>query len=269
MKLFHFTDRKVGNDTYCKLLKNVSGGGELHDTLLHCCKFDTSKVIIKILSILLLIIFSFYPQKGITSNLNTFNIPNNSNSNHKKIQYYTGIDTLTYFKEIGDKSIMKKFPEKWNISVYQATSHNDSINERKFYKITNYYKSIKGIEIKNIDNYRKILEGGQIDSLHLIHRFFKNGKIYEYIKSVKSIENDEGFPSNITSIDILVFKDKKYLGKFNVYYEKNYSYAISYKLGYLDKNGVLFYKIFETDEVETHYVKENKDYLLFSLKVMQ
>ena len=49
----------------------------------------------------------------------------------------------------------------------------------------------------------------------------------------------------------------------NVYYEKNYSYAVSYKLGYFDKNGVLYYKIFETDEVETLYIKESKEYLLF------
>ena len=158
---------------------------------------------------------------------------------------------------------MKKFPKKWNISVYQATSHNDSINERKFYKITNYYKSIKGIKIKNIHNYRKILGKGQVVSLDLIHRFFKNEKIYEYIKSIKSIENDEGLPSIITSIDILVFKDNKIHNKLNIYYEKNYSYAVSYKLGYFDKNGVLYYKIFETDEVETLYIKESKDYLLF------
>ena len=189
---------------------------------------------------------------------------NNSNNNYKKISsYYNKTDTLTHFREIGDKSIMKKFPKKWNISVYQATSHNDSINERKFYKITNYYKSIKGIKIKNIYNYKKILGRGEIVSLELIHRFFKNGEIYEYIKSVKSIKNNEGFPSVITSIDILVFKDNVYYNKLNVYYEKNYSYAVSYKLGYFDKNGVLYYKIFETDEVETLYIKESKDYLLF------
>ena len=188
---------------------------------------------------------------------------NNLNSNYKKVSSYNEIDTLTYFKEIGDKSIMKKFPKKWNISVYQATSHNDSINERKFYKITNYYKSIKGIKIKNIHNYRKILGKGQIVSLDLIHRFFKNEKIYEYIKSVKSIKNNEGFPSVITSIDILVFKDNKIHNKLNIYYEKNYSYAVSYKLGYFDKNGVLYYKIFETDDVVTLYIKESKDYLLF------
>lgn len=144
-----------------------------------------------------------------------------------------------------------------------TTSHNDSVSEKKFYKITNYYKSIKGIKIKNIHNYRKILGKGQIVSLDLIHRFFKNEKIYEYIKSIKSIENNEGLPSIITSIDILVFKDNVYYNKLNVYYEKNYSYAVSYKLGYFDKNGVLYYKIFETDEVETLYIKESKDYLLF------
>ena len=188
---------------------------------------------------------------------------NNLNSNYKKVSSYNEIDTLTYFKEIGDKSIMKKFPKRWNISVYQATSHNDSINERKFYKITNYYKSIKGIKIKNIYNYKKILGRGEIVSLELIHRFFKNGEIYEYIKSVKSIKNNKGFPSVITSIDILIFKDNVYYNKLNVYYEKNYSYAVSYKLGYFDKNGVLYYKIFETDEVETLYIKESKDYLLF------
>ena len=186
---------------------------------------------------------------------------NNSNNNYKKISsYYNKTDTLTHFREIGDKSIMKKFPKKWSISVYQATSHNDSVSEKKFYKITNYYKSIKGIKIKNIHNYRKILGKGQIVSLDLIHRFFKNEKIYEYIKS---IENDEGLPSIITSIDILVFKDNKIHNKLNIYYEKNYSYAVSYKLGYFDKNGVLYYKIFETDEVETLYIKESKDYLLF------
>ena len=189
---------------------------------------------------------------------------NNSNSNCKKVSsYYSKIDTLTYFKEIGDKSIVRKFPKKWNISVFQATSHNDSINEREFYKITNYYKSIKGVKIKNIHNYRKILGKGQIVSLDLIHRFFRNEKIYEYIKSIKSVENDEGLTSIITSIDILVFKDNKIHNKLNIYYEKNYSYAVSYKLGYFDKNGVLYYKIFETDEVETLYIKENKDYLLF------
>ena len=80
---------------------------------------------------------------------------------------------------------------------------------------------------------------------------------------MKSIKNNEGFPSVITSIDILVFKDNVYYNKLNVYYEKNYSYAVSYKLGYFDKNGVLYYKIFETDEVETLYIKESKDYLLF------
>ena len=69
---------------------------------------------------------------------------NNSNSNCKKVSsYYSKIDTLTYFKEIGDKSIVRKFPKKWNIGVFQATSHNDSINEREFYKITNYYKRSK------------------------------------------------------------------------------------------------------------------------------
>ena len=189
---------------------------------------------------------------------------NNSNNNYKKISsYYNKTDTLTHFREIGDKSIMKKFPKKWSISVYQATSHNDSVSEKKFYKITNYYKSIKGIKIKNIHNYRKILGKGQIVSLDLIHRFFKNEKIYEYIKSIKSIENDEGLPSIITSIDILVFKDNKIHNKLNIYYEKNYSYAVSYKLGYFDKNGVLYYKIFGTDEVETLYIKESKDYLLF------
>ena len=189
---------------------------------------------------------------------------NNSNNNYKKISsYYNKTDTLTHFREIGDKSIMKKFPKKWSISVYQATSHNDSVSEKKFYKITNYYKSIKGIKIKNIHNYRKILGKGQIVSLDLIHRFFKNEKIYEYIKSIKSIENDEGLPSIITSIDILVFKDNKIHNKLNIYFEKNYSYAVSYKLGYFDKNGVLYYKIFGTDEVETLYIKESKDYLLF------
>ena len=189
---------------------------------------------------------------------------NNSNNNYKKISsYYNKTDTLTHFREIGDKFIMKKFPKKWSISVYQATSHNDSVSEKKFYKITNYYKSIKGIKIKNIYNYKKILGRGEIVSLDLIHRFFKNEKIYEYIKSIKSIENDEGLPSIITSIDILVFKDNKIHNKLNIYYEKNYSYAVSYKLGYFDKNGVLYYKIFETDEVETLYIKESKDYLLF------
>ena len=69
---------------------------------------------------------------------------NNSNNNYKKISsYYNKTDTLTHFREIGDKSIMKKFPKKWSISVYQATSHNDSVSEKKFYKITNYYKRNK------------------------------------------------------------------------------------------------------------------------------
>lgn len=44
MKFFHFRDRKAGNNAYFKNLKNVSDGGNLHDTHLHCGSFDTSKV---------------------------------------------------------------------------------------------------------------------------------------------------------------------------------------------------------------------------------
>ena len=38
------------NDPYHKLLKNVSDGGDLHDSHLHCGKFDTSKIIINVSS---------------------------------------------------------------------------------------------------------------------------------------------------------------------------------------------------------------------------
>jgi len=65
------------------------------------------------------------------------------------------------------------------------------------------------------------------------------------------------------AVAVAIRNNNVYYNKLNVYYEKNYSYAVSYKLGYFDKNGVLYYKIFETDEVETLYIKESKDYLLF------
>ncbi|MBB6369170.1 hypothetical protein [Chryseobacterium shigense] len=45
MKSFHFGERKVGNDAYFTKLKNVSDGGDLHDSHLHCGEFDNSKII--------------------------------------------------------------------------------------------------------------------------------------------------------------------------------------------------------------------------------
>ncbi|MCX8523670.1 DUF4280 domain-containing protein [Chryseobacterium formosus] len=44
MMLFHFRERKVGNDSYFKKLQNTSDGGDLHDDHLHSGNFDSSKV---------------------------------------------------------------------------------------------------------------------------------------------------------------------------------------------------------------------------------
>lgn len=44
MLFYYFRDRKVGNNKYFKNLKNVSDGGDLHDTHLHCGSFDLSKI---------------------------------------------------------------------------------------------------------------------------------------------------------------------------------------------------------------------------------
>ncbi|NRS89886.1 hypothetical protein HNQ02_002820 [Flavobacterium sp. 7E] len=46
MKFFNFGERKVGNDSYFKGLKNASNGGDLHDSHLHSGEFDISKIII-------------------------------------------------------------------------------------------------------------------------------------------------------------------------------------------------------------------------------
>lgn len=44
MKFFHFRERKAGNNQYFKRLRNVTDGGDLHDSHLHCGSFDESKI---------------------------------------------------------------------------------------------------------------------------------------------------------------------------------------------------------------------------------
>ncbi len=44
MMFFHFRERKAGNDAYFRRLRNVSDGGNLHDSHLHCGNFDLLKV---------------------------------------------------------------------------------------------------------------------------------------------------------------------------------------------------------------------------------
>lgn len=176
----------------------------------------------------------------------------------------TKIDTLTYFKELGNKEIQtSNFPNKWKTGIYEEVNKKDSMFNKKLNQLTEFYYEHykKSNKIENVKPYQFILENDslKIDSLWLIDKFFKDDYCFEYIKYQQSLKDNISydFAYQKESIDIIIYQNNSFLRKINLYLEENFSYTVKFKLGYLDKKGNLYVKIFYIDEEMTDFVGED------------
>lgn len=183
------------------------------------------------------------------------------------------MDTLTNFKVFGNKEIKTiNFPKKWKSGIYEATNKKDSIFTEKLNQLSNFYYdyNLKINKIENIKPYKSILENDslKIDSLWVINKFFKDNYYFEYIKSRQVLKENilSDFAYQKESVDMIIYQDKSFFKKINLYFEENFSVATKYKLSYLDKKGNLYTILLLSDEMEIEFIKKDSTNLSFQIR---
>jgi len=167
-----------------------------------------------------------------------------------------------HFMEIGRKDISEvQFPDYWNIQAYSDSEAPPMTKEALYFEEKlndlDYFDSVKGRLIKTkIYNNLLTKKNQKIDSLFVLNSISNKDITFVYIKSYKTENGNYEIPPTFQDIDLLIFSKSKFKEKVNIYSYRNYPYAVGMRLGYLNNQGDLFVKEFETDEEKTTFVKE-------------
>lgn len=166
------------------------------------------------------------------------------------------------FTEIGRKEIsVIKFPDYWNTQTYSDSEAAPMTKEAVYFeeKLNNldYFDSVKGRMIKTQFYNNFLTEKNQkIDSLFVLDSISNKNISFVYIKSYKTEKGEYDWPPTFQEIDLLIFSNSKFKNKVNIYSSQNYPFAVGLRLGYLNHEGDLSVKEFDTDEEKTAFVKE-------------
>jgi len=174
-----------------------------------------------------------------------------------------------HYKEFG-KSLVEStnFPKEWEINTYQDTGKKikkkDLDSQKKFNKL-DYFDEKSGKKISNktfFNSYIKndsLLKLSKIESLSLLDSLVSNQKKIFYIKTSSVINSiDYEMPLVINKIDLALYNKKTFIKSINLYMEVDYPYSSKQNIGYLNDNGILFYKKFRIDEDKTYYLGMSK-----------
>lgn len=166
------------------------------------------------------------------------------------------------FTEIGRKEILDvKFPDYWNTQTYNDSEAPPMTKEAVYFEEKlndlDYFDSVKGRLIKTKFYNTFLTEKNQkIDSLFILDSISNKDISFVYIKSYKTENGQYDWPPTFQEIDLLIFSKSKFKEKVNIYSCQNYPFAVGMRLGYLNREGDLFVKEFDTDEEKTAFVKE-------------
>ena len=169
---------------------------------------------------------------------------------------------LFQFVEIGSKDISEiVFPESWDIRTYIDSEAPPMTKEAAYFEEKlndlDYFDSTQGRLVKS-KFYDKIFykENQKIDSLFIIDSIFNKDISFVYVKSYKTENGNFEFPPKLREIDLLIFFNSKLKEKINIYFYRDYPYAVGVRLGHLSDKGDLYLKDFEVDEEKTSFVHE-------------
>ncbi|TDO94967.1 hypothetical protein [Flavobacterium sp. 245] len=191
-----------------------------------------------------------------------------NNKNELIIEKQTKNESFHY-KEFG-KSLVENtdFPKEWEINTYQDTAKKikkEYLDFQKKFNKLDYFDEKSGTKISNksfFNSYIKndsLLKLSKIESLSLLDSLVSNQKKIFYIKT-SSVINSIAYemPLVINKIDLALFNKKTFIKSINLYMEVDYPYSSKQNIGYLNENGILFYKKFRIDEDKTYYLGISK-----------
>lgn len=170
-----------------------------------------------------------------------------------------------YYKEFGNSLVETiDFPKEWEINTYQDTSKKikkEDLDFQKKFNELDYFDDKSGKKISDKSffySYIKndsLLKLSKIESLSLLDSLINNQKKIFYIKTSSVINSiDYEMPLVINKIDLVLFNKKTFIKSINLYMEVDYPYSSKQNVGYLNDNGILFYKKFRIDEDKTYYL---------------
>lgn len=174
-----------------------------------------------------------------------------------------------HYKEFGKSSIVKiEFPKEWEINTYEDTvkkiKKEDLDFQNKFVAL-DYFKDKEGKKIIDKSffyNYIKndsLLKLSNIESFSLLDSIILNQKKLFYIKTSSSIDShDYEMPLVVSKIDLVMFNKNVFSKSVNLFLEVDYPYSTKQNIGYLDNNGIVYYKKFKIDEDKTYYLGMSK-----------
>jgi len=174
-----------------------------------------------------------------------------------------------HYKEFG-KSLVEStnFPKEWEINTYQDIAKRikkEDLDFQKKFNALDYFDEKSGKKISDksfFNNYIEndsLLKLSKIESLSLLDSLISNQKKIFYIKTSSVINSlDYEMPLVINKIDLALFNEKTFIKSINLYMEVDYPYSSKQNIGYLNNNGILFYKKFRVDEDKTYYLGISK-----------
>lgn len=193
-----------------------------------------------------------------------FTLQSCETKNSKKTNlHFTNSTKKTFqFTEIGRKEIINvKFPNYWNTQTYSDSEAPPMTKEAVYFEKKlndlDYFESVGGrlIKTKFYNNFLTA-KNQKIDSLFILDSISNKEISFVYIKSYKTENGTYDWPPTFQEIDLLIFLKSKFKKKVNIYSSQNYPFAVGMRLGYLNREGDLFIKEFDTDEEKTAFVKE-------------
>lgn len=193
---------------------------------------------------------------------------NTSSNKNELIEKQTKNESLHY-KEFG-KSLVENtdFPKEWEVNTYQDTAKKIKKQDLDFQKKFNeldYFDERSGKKISDKSFFNSYIQNdsllklSKIESLSLLDSLISNQKKMFYIKTSSVISSiDYELPLVINKIDLALFNGKSFIKSINLYMEIDYPYSSKQNIGYLNDNGILFYKKFRIDEDKTYYLGMTK-----------
>ncbi|MFH6966957.1 hypothetical protein [Flavobacterium sp. FlaQc-28] len=177
-------------------------------------------------------------------------------------------ETIPY-KEFGKSSILNiEFPKEWEINTYEDTVKKikkEDLDFQNKFAALDYFKDKGGknvIDKTFFYNYIKndsLLKLSKIESFSLLDSIIINQKKLFYIKTSSSIDSqDYEMPLVVSKIDLVMFNKNEFNKSVNLFLEVDYPYSTKQNIGYLDNNGIVYYKKFKIDEDKTYYLGMSK-----------
>ena len=184
------------------------------------------------------------------------------NSKKTNLDFTNSTKKPFQFTEIGRKEMLDvKFPNYWNTQTYSDSEAPPMTEEAVYFEQKlndlDYFDSVEGRLVKSKFYNNFLTEKNQkIDSLFILDSISNKEISFVYIKSYKTENGKYDWPPTFQEIDLLIFSKSKFKKKVNIYSSQNYPFAVGMRLGYLNREGDLFVKEFDTDEEKTAFVKE-------------